>query len=157
MSAVQQLVTQGTLSRDSSLKYLGVKELTPEMVKHLLKEAVKLLSYDTYHIALLDDISNPTDSAVQLLGPHLKEHFWTVKPGVDGQLSLILTEWPVDWQGIRREVDRHLNDVEITKAFLEIIGFLWRNMPAKKLVTDKQAVKAYLNKQCRKVPASFRK
>jgi hypothetical protein len=155
MSALHELVTKRALTRDTSLKYLGVKELTKDQVWNSLSYAVDILdSFETYHIALLDDISDPNDGLVQLLSQHIKEHFWTIKPGVDGQLSLILTEWLAQQQGKRLEVHCYIDDWEITKAFIEIIGFLWRNMPANKLLTDKQAVIDYLNEQRAEIPTS---
>jgi transcriptional regulator with XRE-family HTH domain len=105
-TAIQRLVRLRKLPPDSSITYLGVDDLSPRMVKRLLKNVVILLwSYpDTYHLVLLDVISDPTDGIVKILARHLTEHFWTIKPGADGQLSLIVTEWPVDNDGQRREV-----------------------------------------------------
>jgi hypothetical protein len=138
MSALLELVRTGKLSPDSSMKYLGVKDLSRDMVEHLLTTVVGRLHLyeENYHLALLDDVSDPTDGVVKLLGQHLTERFWTVKTGADGQLNLLVTEWLVDWQGQRWEVRRHVDNAAIGNAFMGISGNVWRKMPAKKLVTE---------------------
>jgi transcriptional regulator with XRE-family HTH domain len=157
LSAIRELVTTGKPSPDSSLKYLGIKALCPEMVRHLLFYVMGLLpAYEnTYHLALLDDVSDPTDGAVQLLAQHLTAHFWTVMPGADGQLSLIVTEWPVDEQGKQQEVHRHIADMNIIKPFMEPFCELWRKMPPRKLVTDKDAVIKHIVAELENLPTTY--
>jgi hypothetical protein len=158
-SAWRNLVITRKLSPDSALRLLGVHDVCRGMVRELLINVNGLLhSYeDTYHIALLDDVSDPTDGAVKLLAHHLTQHFWTVKPGEDGKLSLIVTEWQVDQFGQQLEVNYHIEDADVARAFIGIFGNLCRKMPAHKLLTAKDDVTKYLNEQRDKLSKSYQK
>jgi hypothetical protein len=157
-TAVVKLVATRELHRDLSMKYLGVNKLTETQVWDLLIDVVdRLETSETYHIGLLDDISDPADGEVQLLKQFITQHFWTAKPGMEGKLNLIMTEWPVNELGTRREVHYHIDDFDITKAFISILGGFWRSMPAKKLEMDKDEVTKFINTQRRKLPKPNRK
>jgi transcriptional regulator with XRE-family HTH domain len=82
-SAIRELVRTGRLSRDLSLKYLGASDLCPGMVRDLLFYVMGLIrAYEsTYHLALIDDVSDPTDGAVKLLTQHLTDHFGPLSQG----------------------------------------------------------------------------
>jgi hypothetical protein len=56
-------------------------------------------------------------------------------------------EWPVDSQGRKREVDRRVTENNVIKAFIEIVGYIWRAMPEKYLIRDRDAVIKYLKAQ----------
>jgi transcriptional regulator with XRE-family HTH domain len=157
LSGIREFVTTGNHSPDSSLKYLGINGLCPDMVRDLLFHVMGLLDAykDTYHLALLDDVSDPTDGAVQLLAQQLTEHFWTVMPGADGQLSLIVTEWPVGASGQQWKVHRHIDDMNIIKPFMEPFCELWWKMSPRTLVTERDDVIKRIIAELEHLPTTY--
>jgi transcriptional regulator with XRE-family HTH domain len=159
LSAIREFVATGKLSPDSSLKYVGITGLCPGMVRHLLFSVMGLLHQykDTYHLALVDDVNDPTDGAVQLLAQQLTEHFFTVMPAADGQLSLIVTEWPVGASGQQWKVHRHIDDMNIVKPFMEPFCELWRKIPPHTLVTERDEVIKRIVAELEHLPTSYPK
>jgi transcriptional regulator with XRE-family HTH domain len=155
MSAIDQLISRGEIARDDWLLYLGANALTPEHVKEWLNNVIKLLEQykDTYHLALLDDISDPHNPVVKLIW----QTFWAVKVPVNGQTMLFWEEWPADALGHRREINHHQTDGGITRAFIRSYGALWQSLPEDLLIRDKNAVIEYLEDQREKLPGSYNK